>query len=322
MDDRHAVTAWGLTFRYPLWNAAGMFKNGHGYQVVARQGAGAFVAGTTTSRPRKGNTRNGVRWPSVVYGNSHSASNWMGLPNDGHAAVADRLSRLERIAGCPVGASVSAQPELDESTAVAELLEGMAMYDTAGVDYIELNESCPNVEGHADGPVLDDGLLRRLQMIRERFLAKRQRPLPVVVKFSVDTDHHQLPELITALLDLEFDGVILGNTSTRYDVHRERIDPSDRSLYDHFTSVYGGGLSGEVVKEDSLGLATKAARLVRDHAPRHEFHVIRCGGVDSGFDVEAAREAGVLLNQWYTGYFEAFSKYGHDVYVDIASGLE
>jgi hypothetical protein len=43
-----AVTAMGLTFRMPLWNAAGMFKNGEAYDVVSAQGAGAYVAGTTT----------------------------------------------------------------------------------------------------------------------------------------------------------------------------------------------------------------------------------------------------------------------------------
>jgi len=322
MPEHSAVTAWGLTFRYPLWNAAGMFKHGTGYEVVARQGAGAYVAGTTTSRPRAGNTRSGVRWPAVVYARSHSASNWMGLPNEGHAVVADRLSRLDRVKGCPIGASVSAQPELDEMTALSELLDGMMMYERAGVDYIELNESCPNVEGHGDGPVLDAGLLRRLETIRERFLRTRQRPLPVVVKFSVDTDQHQLPELISTLIDMEFDGVILGNTSTRYGFHRDRIAAPDLALYDHFTREFGGGLSGAVVKDDALALATKAAQVVQDQAPRHEFQVIRCGGIASGFDVEASRTAGILLNQWYTGYFEAFATHGHQVYAALASGLE
>ncbi len=322
IPDRYAVTAWGLTFRYPLWNAAGMFKNGAGYEVVARQGAGAFVAGTTTSRPRKGNSRSGIRWPAVVYTGSRSASNWMGLPNEGHAVVADRLSRLTRIQGCPIGASVSAQPELDERTALEELLDGLQMYERAGVDYIELNESCPNVEGHGDGPVLDEGLLRRLETIRERFLRVRQRPLPVVAKFSVDTDQHQLRELIKTLIDMEFDGVILGNTSTRYGFHRERIARADLPLYDHFTEEFGGGLSGAIVKDEALGLSTKAARIVRDIAPRHEFQVIRCGGVASSFDVDASRAAGILLNQWYTGYFEAFARLGHDLYAELASGLE
>jgi hypothetical protein len=109
-----AVTAMGLAFRMPLWNAAGMFKGGEAYDVVAAQGAGAYVAGTTTSRVRAGNVRDGVQWPAVPYANSHASSNWMGLPNAGHRVVASRLATLTRVAGCPIGASVSAEPGLTQ----------------------------------------------------------------------------------------------------------------------------------------------------------------------------------------------------------------
>ncbi|MFO0320765.1 MAG: hypothetical protein ACK5Z5_10250, partial [Neisseriaceae bacterium] len=34
---------WGINFRYPLFNAAGMFKNGEGYDIVSAQGAGAYL---------------------------------------------------------------------------------------------------------------------------------------------------------------------------------------------------------------------------------------------------------------------------------------
>lgn len=316
------VTAWGLTFRLPIWNAAGMFKAGEGYDVVSRQGAGAYVAGTTTSRPRTGNVRDGIRWPAAVYARSHSASNWMGLPNEGHAIVAQRLARLERVPGCPIGASVSAQPELDEATALQELIDGLVLYEQAGVDYLELNESCPNVEGHAGGPVLDAGLLRRLHVIRDQFLRTRRRPLPVVVKFSTDTELHQVPDLIRTLIELEFDGVILGNTSTRYAQHRTQIHSADLTVYDHFTQTYGGGLSGAVVKADALALATEAVRVARSLEPHHEFHVIRCGGIGSAADLGASQQAGITLNQWYTGYYEAFARHGHNVYAQLASGLQ
>ncbi len=314
--------AWGLKFQAPLWNAAGMFKSGEGYAVVSRQGAGAYVAGTTTSRPRTGNVLDGIRWPAAVYARSHSASNWMGLPNEGHAVVAQRLARLERVPGCPIGASVSAQQELDEATALQELIDGLVLYERAGVDYLELNESCPNVEGHAGGPVLDAGLLRRLHVIRDQFLRTRRRPLPVVVKFSTDTELSQVPELIRTLIELEFDGVILGNTSTRYAQHRTQIHPADLGVYDHFTQTFGGGLSGAVVKADALALATEAVRVVRSLEPHHEFHVIRCGGIASATDLLESQRAGILLNQWYTGYYEAFARHGHDLYESLSVDLQ
>jgi hypothetical protein len=43
-----ARTVWGVRFRTPIMNAAGMFKNGECYDMVAMQGAGAYVGGTGT----------------------------------------------------------------------------------------------------------------------------------------------------------------------------------------------------------------------------------------------------------------------------------
>ncbi len=319
--DPLGVTAWGLRFRLPIWNAAGMFKKGEAYDVVAAQGAGGYVAGTTTSRARAGNVRGGVRWPAVPYAHSGVASNWMGLPNEGHAVVAHRLRGLQRVAGCPVGASLSADPGVEGDVALAELMEGLRIYADAGVDYIELNESCPNVPGHHGAGVLDIGLIHRLDVVASRFLAHRSQPLPVVVKFSTDTSLQQLPELMQVLVERGFDGVILGNTSTRYAEHRSAIDERDKPLYDYFTTEYGGGLSGSVLRSESLAACVCAQQVVQQLAPSQEFQVIRCGGVATAEDIEASFAAGILLNQWYVGYFDEFSRSGHAVYRNVASRL-
>jgi len=50
---------WGIKFRQPLFNAAGMFKTGDGYKLAVAQGAGAFLAGTSTQNSRKGNIKMG-----------------------------------------------------------------------------------------------------------------------------------------------------------------------------------------------------------------------------------------------------------------------
>ncbi|MCP5111824.1 MAG: hypothetical protein GY953_13420, partial [bacterium] len=34
-------------------------------------------------------------------------------------------------------------------------------------------------------------------------------------------------------------------------------------------------------------------------------------------DVQRSEAAGVALNQWYTGYFEAFSRRGHGLYGEL-----
>ncbi|MBS1537596.1 MAG: hypothetical protein JST20_07610 [Bacteroidetes bacterium] len=307
---------WDIRFRSPLFNAAGMFKNGEGYPLVARQGAGAYLAGTTTGSPRKGNKKNNIYQPFAPYPRSKAASNWLGLPNEGHGVVAERLSELDKINGCPIGASVSASPGEHEKVALVELTQGMNLYEKAGVDFIELNESCPNVPSHGitSTAVLDDQLVNRCEYIFHTFLQKRKRRLPVIVKFSNDTHITMVPLLIDLLVTLGFDGINFGNTSTSYKQYEPYIHPSEKKLYEYFVSNFGGGLSGKPLLSSSLSLCTASVDYLREHLPKHEFHVIRTGGIETPEDVHASEHAGISLNQWYTGYFENYSHTGNDVY--------
>ncbi len=303
-------TLWGLSFGSPLANAAGMFKNGEGYEVVARQGAGAYLAGTTTHRPRRGNRRRGVQQPFAPYPRSGAASNWLGLPNVGHAEVARRLERLERRPGCPVGASAAIAGE----DTLEQLVAGLEGYQEAGVDFLEINDSCPNT---ADDPGGFEQMRGRLGFIAEHFLARRQRALPVLVKLSCDTAVEDVPRVVAALVELGFDGVNFGNTSTAYDKHREGLAGAEAGLYDHFTRTFGGGVSGRPLKADSLRLVEAAAEFFAAQAPDREFHVVRTGGIEDAADVRRSLDAGASLCQWYSGYFEAFSRHGHGVYREL-----
>jgi dihydroorotate dehydrogenase len=315
---------WGLRFRSPLGNAAGMFKNGEGYEVSWRQGAGYWLAGTTTAAPRGGNRGDGVAQPFAPYPRSGAASNWLGLPNEGDEAVAARIARVvrdERREGCPVGVSTAAVAGADEEEALAclrRLLRGLKLFEDAGADFLEVNESCPNTgDGGADAATPAD-LARRLERIAEGFLARRERPLPVIVKFSVDTASERVPGLVDTLVELGFDGVDFGNTSTDYAGLRGAVDPAERRLYDHFTGRFGGGVSGRPLRERSLALSRAAADRAREVAPlvdgERAFHVVRTGGVETGADLAATESAGVMLAGWFTGYFEGFARHGHAVY--------
>jgi dihydroorotate dehydrogenase len=325
IPDEYGVELWGLRFRVPLFNAAGIFKNGEGYEVCALQGAGAYLAGTTTSRPRMGNTRKGIDHPFTPYPHSGAASNWMGLPNRGHAVVAKRLSGIEKVSGCPLGASVSADPELKGLDALGSLAEGMHMYISAGVDFLELNESCPNVPSHAHQPrpdELDKDLLERLEYVSDTVVRRSgrgsERPVPVIIKVSNDIQTNLLPALIDVLLDLGFAGINIGNTSTAYATHEAQIDNRDLAAYRRFTGTFGGGLSGKVVKGASIQACTVAQNHVTACGAEN-FHVIRTGGIEQFADVCATRGAGVHLAQWYTGYFEQFAHNGHEVYARMFS---
>lgn len=311
-----ARTLWGIRFRSPLFNAAGMFKNGECYEMVAMQGAGGYLGGTGTWNARAGNTKEGVYLPFVKYSKSNAASNWLGLPNEGDTENSIRAHKMGRMLECPVGWSVMGSPDLKDEEKLNKLVSSMRLYENVGVDFIEMNESCPNT---GEGKVQDNGLVERLRYVKRHFLDERTtegrtRVIPVVVKFSNDTMLSDVPMLVDLLCLLGYDGVNFGNTSTQYEKQREKILRREQKLYDYFTTTFGGGVSGKPLREGSLELCAKAGEYLREGGPTQEFHVIRTGGIETWKDIEDSERIGVRLNQWYTGYFKNFSEVGHRVY--------
>ncbi|MBI5323746.1 MAG: hypothetical protein HZB41_00415 [Ignavibacteriae bacterium] len=319
--DSETRNLWGINFQSGIFNAAGMFKHGEGYYTMAMQGAGAYLAGTSTGMYRRGNEKHGIIHPFIPYPRSGSASNWMGLPNSGNSELAKKLSKIEKIDGCPIGVSISASPELSESAAMKEVVGGLFEFKKAGVDFIELNESCPNVphENNGKNSALDEHLLNRLEFIGKNFIEKSAVKVPVIVKLSNDTDIIFLPALLDILTDLKFGGVNFGNTSTEYEHYSELIVPEEKSIFDYFTTNFGGGLSGRLLKHRSYELASFASKYIENHQSSDEFYVIRTGGIESIEDLRQSDESGIALNQWFTGYFESFARHGHSLYKHLFS---
>lgn len=302
---------WGIRFRTPIMNSAGMFKNAECYEMVAMQGAAAYLGGTGTWNQRRGNEKKGIYLPFVPYPRSHSASNWLGLPNDGDEINSQRAKQIQRISDTPIGWSVMGSPDFQGEEKLYHLVSGMRLYEQAGVDFLEINESCPNT---AHGKPQDDNLTNRLRYVKENFLDKRTRRISVIVKFSNDTEIEQLPALLDTLFELGYDGVNFGNTSTAYAKRKEEIDLCERRLFDFYTQTFGGGVSGKPLRKSSLELASRAVEYKKKGSPSQEFHVIRTGGIEALADIQESERAGISLNQWYTGYFENLATHGHGLY--------
>jgi dihydroorotate dehydrogenase len=300
-----------LVFRSRLGNAAGMFKQAEGYERAYAQGAGFYLCGTTTSLKRAGNTKNGIHLPFVPYPKSHAASNWLGLPNDGHIITAKKISTFPRYPDFPIGASISMDPGMDIQQGVKGLLDGIHAYVDAGCDFLELNESCPNVPGHeTDHSVLDESLLHRLDAISSIF---KTSSIPVFVKFSNDTDPNLVSQLLKALMERGFSGVNFGNTSTRYEHYETFIHPHDKDHYKYFVNSFGGGLSGRLLRQNSELLIQQADAYCKRQSLQ-DFLIIATGGIETKHDFNQALEHGAHLAQWYTGYYEQFGIHGNAVY--------
>lgn len=311
-----AVEMWGIKFRSPISNAAGMFKNGEGYNVVAQLGAGSYLGGTSTTNMRIGNKKNGVSLPFINLPQSQLAINWLGLPNLGDAVLANQTLTTRKTPDCPIGWSVMRSPDFDEATGLSKLIYSLWLYHNhPQIDYLEINESCPNVSQGGGS------IIARLEQIGEEFIAKRKRHLPVVVKLSNDISAESLRTILATLIKYKFDGVNLGNTSTNYPHLREFVTARESAMFDYFTSNFGGGVSGNVLKERSLELCSIAAEYLALEKPDHEFHIIRSGGIDCAEDIIVSQQHGVSFNQWYTGFFNQYAHHGSDVYQNLYAEL-
>lgn len=304
-----AVNLWGIKFRSNLSNAAGMFKNGEAYDFMASIGAGAYIGGTSTFNPRAGNTKDEIKLPFVNLSKSFAALNWLGLPNLGDAKLSSQLITANKVDGCPIGWSLMRSPDFAESDGIIKLVESLWRYhDNLQIDFIEINESCPNIK------VSSDNIIQRLKFISKEFLAKRRRHLPVIVKLSNDLSFRALDELLPQLVIFGYDGITLGNTSNNYNELINAIASDERAFFKYFTAKFGGGISGQPLRDISLALCGYAADILAKLEPDREFHIIRSGGVSTLADLELSRSNGVSFNQWYTGFFSNYATSGDAIY--------
>lgn len=323
MVSKQPRTLWGLKFNLPLMNSAGMFKNGEGYDIVANQGAGAYIGGTSTHNSQMGNTKFGIQHPFLSLPKSHLSLNCLGLPNLGDKYLSQVKITANKQKGCPIGWSLmrgSSYATIEQS--MEKLLDSLWLYhDKPEIDFVEINESCPNVSFHEDNDKSGLNLLKnRLQYISDQFLSKRKRHLPVILKLSNDLDIQQLPQTLDLVFLYKFDGINLGNTSTNY-TEIKLSNTHEQRLFDYFTQNIGGGVGGKYLNQRSLKLCSTAVEYAKKINPGYEFHVIRSGGISNLQDIIDSNNAGISLNQWYTGYFENYIKYGDGLYAQIFNAI-
>jgi len=217
----------------------------------------------------------------------------MGLPNLGHAAVAKKISQIQKINKCPIGASIAEDPNtIDEIKRIDEVIEGIILYEKAGADFIEINFSCPNVTEHH---TKSDN--NSIHLIYEKYIKKRSNFIPIIAKYSNDIQPDTITNTIDLLIDSGFSGINLGNTSTKYDQYLPLIDKKDTNNYHTFTKTFGGGLSGDILKQNSLSICTLASKYIKTKTLSKEFHCIRTGGISTKNDIISSQNEGIPINQ-------------------------
>ena len=293
-EARREIEVCGIKFRNDLGNAAGLDKDGSLLKFNYFLGAGFAVIGTVLNKPHTGNLFKMGRKehnPWTPLPNSRSALNSLGLPSLGIDKAIENIEKFrEKVpyTDFPIGLSIMGHPLQEGQEKLDGILECVAKA-VGKVEFIEINESCPNVAHKAD-----DGLADRLKAI-----AAIKKDTPIFVKLGALGDAVQTVKLVDAA---NMDGLILLNTQKDYDYYRPKLNCKDHKLFDYYTKNYQGGLSGEIIKETSFDSIKAASEAIKQSGS--QLKLIHVGGISSPEDAEESRKY-APLREWYTGMMES-----------------
>ncbi|MTW19553.1 quinone-dependent dihydroorotate dehydrogenase [Allochromatium palmeri] len=269
----------GLHFPNPVGLAAGLDKQGEAVPAWQALGFGFVEVGTVTALPQPGNPR-----PRLFRLTDDTALiNRMGFNNGGAAAMARRLGRLRArgLPEIPLGVNLGkskvtpAEQAADDYRRSFEQLGELA-------DYVVVNISSPNTPGLRDLQRVDEvaRILEAIQGPNQRL----SRPRPILVKLAPDLADDEAIECARAALEAGATGLILTNTTIRFDGLKSP------------TTGLSGGLSGRPLLTRSTELLAKVRAALGS-----EPVIIGVGGILDPEDARAKLMAGADLIQIYTG---------------------
>ena len=277
------VTTMGLTMRNPVGLAAGLDKDGAYIDALADLGFGFIEVGTVTPRAQPGNPRPRMfRLPAA-----RALINRMGFNNAGlDAFVANVRASRFRERGGVLGLNIGKNADTPIERATDDYLAGLdAVYEHA--DYVTINVSSPNTKQlrELQGGDQLDRLLDALKQKQARLADRHGRYVPLAVKIAPDLDDAQVDAIAAALARHRIDGVVATNTTI-----------SRKAVVGMSHADEAGGLSGApVAAASNRVIAALRARLGPDYP------IVGVGGVLSGADARAKRDAGADVVQLYTG---------------------
>jgi dihydroorotate dehydrogenase (NAD+) catalytic subunit len=276
-----AVEVAGLGLRSPTMNASGVLgMSAHLLRRVYEAGAGAVVTKSLGPEPRTGHPN-----PTMVAVDG-GFLNALGLPNPGVDGFVDEIKELkgEMI---PVVASFFGSSVRDFERSARVLSE-------AGIDALEINYSCPNVDEM--GMLASDAATVR----RVTAAIRGATDKPIFVKLSPNVT--DIVEIARAAEKGGADAITAGNTLKGMAVDIDFRRP--------ILANVTGGLSGPALKPVALRCVWEIAESV--HIP-----IIGCGGVSTWRDAVEFILCGASAVEVGT----AINIHGFDVFREINEGL-
>ncbi|MFQ3250620.1 quinone-dependent dihydroorotate dehydrogenase [Glaciecola sp.] len=271
----------GMNFKNRIGLAAGLDKNGECIDAFASMGFGFIEVGTVTPKPQLGNDK-----PRLFRLPEHKAIiNRMGFNNKGVDYLVEQVkkSKYSGILGINIGKNKTT-PDEDALDDYLFCLDKVYAY----ASYITVNISSPNTPGLRNlqyGAALDS----LLAGLKERQLAleiEHKKYVPILIKIAPDLSEEEVESIAASLLQAKMDGVIATNTT----LNREAV-----AGHEHADEA--GGLSGEVLTQQSLSITKTLAKALDGRMP-----IIGVGGISNADDVNQRIEAGASLVQVYSAF--------------------
>ncbi len=265
-----SVQLAGLRLANPVLCASGTY--GHGLEMsrfVAPQRLGALVGKTVTREPRPGNP------PPRMAETASGMLNTIGLENRGIQHYRREVLPTLRDCGTLVIANIGAE-SIEDFAFLAEQLDG-----EAAVAALEVNLSCPNVQG-GRLPFSTDCANASAAITAVR----RRTRKPILAKLSPNVT--SITEIARAVEGAGADGVTAVNTILGMAIDWRRRVP--------MLSTTFGGLSGPAIKPVALRMVLECARAIR-------IPIVASGGVRSADDVLEFLVAGATAVQVGTWNF-------------------
>lgn len=274
------VTCMGIEFPNPVGLAAGLDKNGAYIDALASQGFGFIEIGTITPRPQPGNPEPRLfRLPKAK-----AIINRMGFNNEGVDKLIENVkaAKFKGVLGINIGKNAVTPVEnaVDDYLICLEKVYNYASYITVNIS----SPNTKNLRSLQSGDALTE-LLETLKNRQLELAQENQHYVPLVLKVAPDLEAEDIAFIAQQLLQFKIDGLIVTNTT----LSREGVEGLEHA-------EEAGGLSGAPVFEKSTACLKAFADVLQGQIP-----LIGVGGILSGADTAAKKQAGASLVQVYSG---------------------
>lgn len=263
------VTVAGVTFANPVLTASGTSGTGEELaRVFSLKKLGGFVTKSISVEPRSGHP------PPRVAETTAGMLNCIGLQNVGlERFIREKLDLLRR-AGTRLIVNIVGR-NIEDYVAVARRLD-----EETGIDFLELNLSCPNVKEGLDNGADPQWVNRCVADV------KQVTQIPLMAKLTPNTQ--DIAALARAAAAGGADAISAINTLVGMAIDTTTRRPK--------LSNITGGLSGPAIKPVALACVYKIAQTV-------DIPVVGIGGIQSGADVVEFMLAGASAVQIGTATF-------------------